>query len=167
MIARTHRMLAIGSGGAAGASLRWLVSQSWPVTATAITDGAFPWPVLIINLVGSGVLGFALAEQWRHPRHQLALHDWVGVGFCGGLTTMSTFAVETAQLLRSGHLSIGVLYLLGSVLGAVAAAVLGALAGRQILALLLPVEGRNGIVADTSAGRENPASTGLRDGRSA
>lgn len=134
-------MLAIASGGAAGASLRWAALHAWPVQA-----GSFPWPVLLVNLVGSWVLGLALAEQWRHPRHRLALHDWLGVGFCGGLTTMSTFAVETAQFMRASQPAAATVYLAASAAGAVGAAVLGAAAGRRVVALRLPVEGRDGLL---------------------
>ncbi len=68
--------------GAVGAVLRYLVGR-------AGAKAAWPWPVLLVNVVGSLVAGFAIHTD-------LAL---VAVtGFAGGLTTFSTLSVETVQL---------------------------------------------------------------------
>ena len=72
------KALAIAAGGVVGATTRWLVLQAFPV------GHGFPWPVLWINTSGSAVLGVVLAEEWRHPRARLALHDATAIGFCGG-----------------------------------------------------------------------------------
>lgn len=112
-------MLAIGVGGALGASVRWAV-------VAAVGTGSFPWPVLAVNLAGSFVLGAALAAGRDDPRAGLLLHDGVGVGFCGGLTTFSTFAVEVVELLRDGAAATALAYAAASVAGAAAAVVAGA-----------------------------------------
>jgi fluoride exporter len=127
---------AIGVGGAAGAALRWAVLDIWPVV-----PGSMPWTVLLINVVGSAMLGVAMAEEWRHPRARLALHDAVGIGFCGGLTTFSTFAVEIAMLGRHGHTGTAAAYAVLSVATSVVAVVAGAAAFRRIAALDRPLEG--------------------------
>lgn len=49
--------------------------------ASAVDVDAFPWPVLVVNMAGSFVLGAALAEQWIHPGLSVLLRDGVGVGF--------------------------------------------------------------------------------------
>src|SRR5688500_12661493 len=79
-----RRAAATASGGALGASCRWFVVHAAP-------DVAFPWPVLLVNIIGSLVLGVLLAEEPSHPRARVALHDLGAIGFCGGLTTFSTF----------------------------------------------------------------------------
>lgn len=62
----------------------------------------FPWTVLLVNIVGSGlggiVLGLAHASA-ASPEVQLVILT----GVCGGLTTFSTFSVETIQLVTRGH----------------------------------------------------------------
>jgi fluoride exporter len=129
------RALAIAIGGVAGASLRWAV-----LTSTSPAPGSFPWSVMLLNLVGSVLLGVALAEEWSHPSARLLLHDIAGIGFCGGLTTFSTYAVEVVELSRAGHTATAIAYGLASVVAAVAGVVIGAAGLRRVRALRLPLE---------------------------
>ena len=128
-----RRAAAVAIGGAAGAALRWAV-------LTTVEPGSFPWPVLVINIVGSLLLGAVLAEEWAHPSARLVLHDLAGIGFCGGLTTFSTFAVEIVDLSRDGRLGTAVIYGVASVVGALAGIVVGAAALRRARAVTLPLE---------------------------
>ncbi|CAN5472253.1 N/A [soil metagenome] len=77
----------VALGAAVGAPLRFHV-------ATRL-DGRFPLGTFIVNVVGSFLLGLFSALA-------LDAHSWalLGTGFCGGLTTYSAFAVQTARL---GH----------------------------------------------------------------
>jgi CrcB protein len=128
-----HRALAIATGGAIGAAARWAV-------ITSVDAGMFPWPVLAVNVAGSLLLGVLLAEEWTHPRARLVLHDFGGIGFCGGLTTFSTFALEVVELSRDGHTRTAAVYSVLSVGSAIVGAVTGALALRRVRALTLPLE---------------------------
>jgi len=84
-------LLAVAVGGALGALLRQL-------TSVALAGrGRMPWGVLVVNVVGSFVAGLALALP-LDPTVQLIIVS----GVCGGLTTFSTFAVETIQLVSEG-----------------------------------------------------------------
>jgi CrcB protein len=74
-------------GGAVGAVVRHLVSR-WLNGDTA------PWGTLAVNVAGSFLLGVVLAAAGP------AAVALVGTGFCGALTTYSTFALETAELPR-------------------------------------------------------------------
>lgn len=129
------RAATIAAGGIAGAALRWAV-------VTTVAAGRFPWPVLAVNVGGSFLLGVLLAEEWDHPKARLLLHDAGAIGFCGGLTTFSTFAVEVADLMRDGHAAIAGWYTLASVAGTVVAVVAGAATLRRVRALTLPLEER-------------------------
>jgi fluoride exporter len=130
-----RRAALIAAGGAAGAGLRWAV-------VTTVAAGTFPWPVLAINVVGSAVLGVVLAEEWSHPSARLWLHDGAGIGFCGGLTTFSTFAFEVVDLARHGHGWMAAGYAASSVVLGIAAVVAGAAVLRRTRALSLPFEER-------------------------
>lgn len=99
----------VAGGGACGAATRWAV-----VTLTE-TGGEFPWWTLLVNVVGCALLGLLLGCG---DGQRLA----VGVGFCGGLTTFSTFAVEIAGLVDVGSTATATLYL-GASLGLGVAAV--------------------------------------------
>jgi CrcB protein len=79
--------LLVVAAGAVGALLRYLVGR-------AGAKAAWPWPVLLVNVVGSLVAGVAMHTD-------LALV--VVTGFAGGLTTFSTFSVETVQLTGQGR----------------------------------------------------------------
>lgn len=117
-------LLLVFVGGALGASLRYVVDR-WVQDRHRLR---FPLGTLGVNLAGCFVLG-VVAGGVAHagwPDHVQAL---VGTGLCGGLTTFSTFSVETVQLL-AGRLAIrAISYLILSVgLGVALAAVGWALA---------------------------------------
>ena len=113
-----RRALAVAVGGAAGAGLRWAV-------LTSVEPGRFPWPVLVINVMGSILLGVLLADESIHPRRRLLLHDGGAIGFCGGLTTFSTFAVQSVGLGTRRGAAYAVATLAGSLLGCAAGYVIG------------------------------------------
>ena len=132
-----RRAAAIAIGGVAGAGVRWAV-----IAGAGVGVGGFPWPVLAVNVAGSVLLGVVLAEESAHRATRLVLHDGVAIGFCGGLTTFSTFAVEIAALVGDGHLITAGVYGLASVLGAVLGVVAGAASLRRVRAAALPLEER-------------------------
>jgi CrcB protein len=84
-------------GAAVGAPVRYLTDRAIQTRH----DSLFPWGTWCVNVSGSFILGLlaAVASQHGLPSQVLAL---VGVGFCGALTTYSTFGYETVRLLESG-----------------------------------------------------------------
>ena len=110
-------VLLVAAGGGAGAVLRHLVAR-WSAAAGV---GAFPLGTVAVNVVGSLILG-AVVGSASPPGWVLAL---VGTGLCGGLTTFSTFALETVRLGGAGDRRTAVAYVSVSVLGALAAAATG------------------------------------------
>lgn len=84
--------IAIGAGGACGALARALLGR-WIATD-------FPFATLIVNVAGSFILA---AVSVALPAESVALRAFLGAGFCGALTTFSTFILETILLLRTGQ----------------------------------------------------------------
>lgn len=99
--------LAILAGGL-GAALRYVGTVAVPVKK----DG-FPWAIFIVNAVGSLLVGFLtalLSNALLAPEVGFVLV----VGFCGGFTTMSTFAVESIERIRNGNWMVAGLNIVGS-----------------------------------------------------
>ena len=128
------RLGLVAVGGAVGVSVRWSLLEVGEPSSLAALLGA--------NLVGCFVLGVAVAREGPAgtARHRL-LHDGLAVGFCGGLTTFSTLAVEVAQMGRDGRATVAGGYLAASVALGLAALRLGASAGGRRPALDEPLEG--------------------------
>lgn len=78
-------------GAMAGAPLRYLTDRA----VQARHDSLFPWGTLTVNMVGCLVLGGLTGSGLGAPA--LAL---LGTGFCGALTTYSTFSYETLRLVE-------------------------------------------------------------------
>jgi len=112
----------VALGAAVGAPLRYLVDRF----VQARHDSLFPWGTFAVNVAGSFLLGL-LAVCARGPG--LAL---LGTGFCGALTTYSTFGYETVRLLQERARGLAALNVAGSVAAGLAAAYLGALAGSAV-----------------------------------
>jgi fluoride exporter len=111
------RVLAILVGGAAGALLRAAVGRALPVT-----PGHWPWATFTVNIAGAIVLAWLttrLAEMVAPTRYWRLL---IGTGFCGALTTFSTFQIETIRLARDGHAALGFAYAVVSMTVGMAAA---------------------------------------------
>ncbi|MBP2706891.1 fluoride efflux transporter CrcB [Microbispora sp. RL4-1S] len=105
-------------GGAAGAPARYLTDRF----VQRRHDSVFPWGTLTVNVTGSFVLGLLLAARASAglPADAAGL---LGTGFCGALTTFSTFGFETVRLAEEGSLpEAGLNALGGLVLGLLAAA---------------------------------------------
>ncbi len=86
---------AVVVAGALGAVARYLVSRA------LAPKSRFPWAVLVVNVVGSA-LGGALLGLAEAGAVSADLRLILLTGFCGGLTTFSTFSVETIQLVLDG-----------------------------------------------------------------
>src|SRR4051794_37622219 len=94
----------ISVGGVIGALGRYGAGVAWPTARDA-----FPWTTLIINIVGSALLGALLAVMEKRA-HWAGTRPLLGTGLIGGFTTFSTYAVDIERLSRTGHSGIAASY---------------------------------------------------------
>jgi fluoride exporter len=118
-------IVVVAIGGAIGSVARYLVG----VGSGKLFGLDFPWGTLIINIVGSFLIGvlvelFALkwdvSQTWR---------VFLTIGLCGGFTTFSTFSLDAYLLIDRGQLAAATAYMAGSVL----LSIVGLFAGLQLI----------------------------------
>lgn len=93
-------ILAISLGAALGALLRWQLGARLNSIFPALPPGT-----LVANLLGGYIIGLAIAFFAYAPDISAAWRLFIITGFCGGLTTFSTFSAEVITLLQEGRLS--------------------------------------------------------------
>ncbi|HTI80399.1 MAG TPA: fluoride efflux transporter CrcB [Acetobacteraceae bacterium] len=120
--------VAVAVGGALGSLARfWLAA-----VMTMLTGPRFPWGTLLINVLGSFIIGLVAGltalpvRVGMHPDVRV----FVMVGICGGFTTFSAFSLQSLELLQSGEVASAFGYMAGSVLLCLIAVWAGWLLGR-------------------------------------
>lgn len=88
-------LLLVFLGGCVGAPVRYLTDR----TIQSRHETVFPWGTLSVNLVASLILGIlaGVGSHWGATTSAL-----IGTGFCGALSTYSTFSFETLRLMQEG-----------------------------------------------------------------
>lgn len=101
--------LLLGIGAVCGAFLRYKIVES-----PFVVLGGLPLNVLIVNIIGSFILGIfsVLSITWNlDPRYSF----FFAIGFCGSLTTMSSFALEVNNLLDNKQFVLGIINIFANV----------------------------------------------------
>lgn len=111
-------VLIVGLGGALGTMCRYLLSLT-------CKQGAFPFTTLLINVIGSLVIGivFALNEKNSFISNDMKL--FLATGICGGFTTFSMFSVENVLLLKAGNYWMAAFYITASIVACLLATFIG------------------------------------------
>jgi CrcB protein len=120
--------LAIATGGAIGALLRYWISTG---THTILGRG-FPYGTLTVNVLGSLLMGFLYIWLLDRMVTGPAVRAFLLIGLLGAFTTFSTFSIETLNLIEAGQAGRALANVLLSVALCIAAAGIGVLAARQI-----------------------------------
>ena len=105
--------LAVAAGGALGSLARFWMTGA----VTALTGPRYPIGTLLINVLGSFVIGAVAgltltpARMGMHPD----LRVFLMVGVCGGFTTFSAFSLQTLELMQNGDTAAAAFYVTASV----------------------------------------------------
>ena len=91
----------IAVGSALGGMARYWCSG----VAARLIGETFPWGTIIVNIVGSFIIGFFAALTGPDGRVYVGTtaRQFVMVGFCGGYTTFSSFSLQTLSLMNDGE----------------------------------------------------------------
>ena len=121
----------VAIGSAVGGVSRYLLGG----VIQRVLAASFPAGTLVINVTGSALLGFLLRYALDTPSLTPEIRALLGVGFCGGYTTFSTFSYETLALLEDGDWRRAGVYVTLSVVGSLLATFVGFVAARELIAL--------------------------------
>ncbi len=99
-------LMVIAVGASLGAWLRWILGMKLNALFPTIPPGT-----VVANMVGGYIIGLAIAFLAASPTLSPEWRLLIITGFCGGLTTFSTFSAETVALIQEGRL----LWALGSI----------------------------------------------------
>ncbi|GAB3892464.1 fluoride efflux transporter CrcB [Spirosoma agri] len=101
----THPYVLVFMGGGTGSLVRYLTGRFIPAT---LSGAPFPTAILIVNIVASALLGLVVGWGLGRTMGEEA-RLLIGVGFCGGLSTFSSFSYDTVVLLQNGRVGIAFL----------------------------------------------------------
>lgn len=119
----------VALGGALGSVSRYTVTRM----SVTFFGPDFPWGTVIVNLVGSFLIGLMTALLLNKTNNPEPLRLLLVTGFLGGFTTFSAFSLDVLDLIgRGAHLQ-AASYVLISVLPAIFATFLGLAIGRSLL----------------------------------
>ena len=107
-------------GGGLGSIFRFAISK-----LISVTKSGFPWPTIFANLIGCFLIGLLLGWAIKNNGERSELYFLFIVGFCGGLTTFSTFSNEGLLFLKSADYSNFLIYIVSSVIGGITLVGLG------------------------------------------
>lgn len=108
-------------GGGIGSLMRYGISQ----LVGKVNPADFPLATFVSNLLASLILGVGIALLRHKTQSSEQLYAFLVIGICGGFSTFSTFAKENLELFEKGHLFLGILNILVSLVLCIAAVYFG------------------------------------------
>lgn len=121
------RLLYLAVAGAVGTLARYGLANA----VQGLGGGVFPTGILVVNVLGSFVLGVVMALSVSRALISEDFRLVLAVGLCGGFTTMSSFSYQTMALLDEGHIAFAFLNIVSTVAVCLAAVWVGGVVGRM------------------------------------
>jgi len=121
-------LLQVALGGALGASARDLTG----VAAMRLIGPGFPWATLVVNILGSFLMGVLIVVLAHKGETRLA--PFLMIGVLGGFTTFSAFSLDALTLFERGQVWVAAAYVIVSVVFSLGAIVAGLVAARGFFA---------------------------------
>ena len=121
-------VLQVALGGAIGASGRYLTG----VAAVRAFGHGFPWGTMIVNVVGSVLMGVLVVVLAHKSGTRFA--PFLMTGILGGFTTFSAFSLDALTLYERGEIGIAAAYVSGTLILTLGGIVAGVLLARMVLA---------------------------------
>ena len=116
-----RQLILVGAGSAIGGMLRFGIGK-WMY---GLYPHPFPYPTLIINIVGSFLIGLFYGLTMKTTSVSPAMALFLTSGICGGFTTFSAFSYENIVLLKNGNYGYALAYVVLSVLTGIFSTFLG------------------------------------------
>lgn len=123
-----YKILIVGLGGFIGSAARYVIVKFVDGKLIAL----WPYGTLSVNIAGSFLLGIIYMLALRKAGLSEDGRLFLGVGFCGGFTTFSAFALENFNLLEQKVMGTSLLYISISVVGSILALAAGVWASRFV-----------------------------------
>ncbi|MQP25885.1 fluoride efflux transporter CrcB [Flavobacterium sp. LMO8] len=114
-------ILLVGIGGAIGSIFRYVTHWA----TTKYFQGSFPLSTFLVNILGSLLIGLFIGYLGKHFPENHPLKFLLIVGFCGGFTTFSSFALENYNLLQNNQQITAYIYMASSIILTISAVGLG------------------------------------------
>ena len=105
-------LLLIGIGGAFGSIFRYVTH----LATTKYFQGSFPLSTFLVNILGSLLIGLFIGYLGKYFPENHPLKFLLIVGFCGGFTTFSSFALENYNLLQNNNQITAYIYMATSII---------------------------------------------------
>jgi fluoride exporter len=105
-----RELIAVFAGGAVGAVARALVGEALPYD-----PGTWPWATFAVNIAGAFILGLLVTRLQERLPPSTYRRPLLGTGFCGALTTFSTFQVELLEMVDADRGALAAAYAAASI----------------------------------------------------
>lgn len=123
-----HNILIVAIGGALGSISRFYINNLFP-----LQNSTFPKSTFFVNILASLILGIVTGLLLYKLPENVWLKYFMAVGFCGGFSTFSSFALEVFNLQQNSNYLMIIAYALSSIIFSIIAIYIGILIAKNLI----------------------------------